>query len=219
MTHIERATVELHYVRHLLEYAKEDGATKKEIDTLQRKEEYLEAVVEALSRADNADHLRRATEMVPLTIDQLRGMDGQPVWCEWLLPEDRAVENGKWFIVIIGDKTGLEIKRPADYGNYFLKTEDYGKTWLAYRYPTVATDTDVGSILDEWEPCWTCRNDPCRTCKSSGVDSLGDPCYKCNCEEGAPEYEPSNFCPECGRPLTDKARAMLEKRLRGCDSK
>lgn len=24
-----------------------------------------------------------------------------------------------------------------------------------------------------------------------------------------------NFCPECGRPLTQEARAMLEKRLRG----
>lgn len=98
MTHIERATVELHHVKHLLEYAKENGLTKKEIDALQRKTEYLEAVVEALSRSDNADHLRRTTEMVPLTIDQLRGMNGQPVWIveypdwgHWELSEDAKV--------------------------------------------------------------------------------------------------------------------------------
>ena len=40
----------------------------------------------------------------PLTIEQLREMDGEPVWCKWLLPEDRAIEQGKWFIVISGDK-------------------------------------------------------------------------------------------------------------------
>ena len=71
----------------------------------------------------------------PLTIEQLREMDGEPVWCKWLLPEDRAIEQGKWCIVISGDKAGLEIKRPAEYGCHFCKIDDYGKTWLAYRRP------------------------------------------------------------------------------------
>ena len=71
----------------------------------------------------------------PLTIEQLREMDGEPVWCKWLLPEDRAIEQGKWFIVISGDKAGLEIKRPAEYGCHFSKIDYYGKTWLAYRRP------------------------------------------------------------------------------------
>mgnify|MGYP006892057398 FL=1 len=71
----------------------------------------------------------------PLTLDELREMDGEPVWCKWLLPEDKAIEQGKWFIVISGDKAGLEIKRPAEYGYHFCKIDDYGKTWLAYRRP------------------------------------------------------------------------------------
>ena len=71
----------------------------------------------------------------PLTLEELREMDGEPVWCKWLLPEDRAIEQGKWFIVISGDKAGLEIKRPAEYGCHFCKIDDYGKTWLAYRRP------------------------------------------------------------------------------------
>ena len=76
----------------------------------------------------------------PLTIEQLRKMDGEPVWCKWLLPEDRAIEQGKWFIVISGDKAGLEIKRPAEYGCHFCKIDDYGKTWLAYRRPPEGTE-------------------------------------------------------------------------------
>ena len=71
----------------------------------------------------------------PLTLEELREMDGEPVWCKWLLPEDRAIEQGKWFIVISGDKAGLEIKRPAEYGCHFCKIDDYGKTWLASRRP------------------------------------------------------------------------------------
>ena len=71
----------------------------------------------------------------PLTLKELREMDGEPVWCKWLLPEDKAIEQGKWFIVISGDKAGLEIKRPAEYGYHFCKIDDYGKTWLAYRRP------------------------------------------------------------------------------------
>ena len=76
----------------------------------------------------------------PLTIEQLREMDGEPVWCKWLLPEDRAIEQGTWFIVISGDKAGLEIKRPAEYGCHFCKIDDYGKTWLAYRRPPEGTE-------------------------------------------------------------------------------
>ena len=87
--------------------------------------------VQALDMAITA--LSRPNE--PLTIEQLREMDGEPVWCKWLLPEDRAIEQGKWFIVISGDKAGLEIKRPAEYGCHFCKIDDYGKTWLAYRRP------------------------------------------------------------------------------------
>ena len=79
----------------------------------------------------------------PLTLDELREMDGEPVWCKWLLPEDKAIEQGKWFIVISGDKAGLEIKRPAEYGYHFCKIDDYGKTWLAYRRPPEGEEGDV----------------------------------------------------------------------------
>lgn len=205
MTHIERATVELHYVRHLLEYAKEDGATKKEIDTLQRKAEYLEAVVDALSRADDADHFRRATEMVPLTLEQLRGMDGKPVWL--------SVAGGVWGIVCVSD--GCVVVRPSQEIDLVVLDG------LAYRYPPVATDTNVGgkdinvptSInLDAWEPCDECRNKCCFNCLYDNLSMQSEPCNSCDGDKWETKHL---FCPNCGRPLTPEACAMQEKRLRG----
>ena len=89
--------------------------------------------------------LRRVMQMVvhaptltppneALTMEQLREMDGQPVWCEWLLDADRRIEYGAWFIVVVGEY-GLELKKPLDFGCYVCKNENYGTEWLAYRRP------------------------------------------------------------------------------------
>ena len=58
----------------------------------------------------------------PLTLDELRGMDGEPVWCEaigsstrpdqWCVCHDDYCGNGEWDMFF----------------------EDYGETWLAYRH-------------------------------------------------------------------------------------
>lgn len=69
-----------------------------------------------------------------LTMEQLREMDGEPVWCEWLLDADRRIEYGAWFIVVVGEY-GLELKKPLDFGCYVCKNENYGTEWLAYRRP------------------------------------------------------------------------------------
>lgn len=141
----------------------------------------------------------------PLTLEQLRDMDGKPVWCEWLLPEDKAVESGKWFIVVIGDLTGLKILRPLEFGNCFCKEEEYGETWLAYAYPPAHIDREA------WDECEYC--DDCASCRNASLPEWDHICSAC--VVGVQDsYEPMNFCPECGRPLTEEGWAMLEKRLR-----
>ncbi len=70
--------------------------------------------------------LAEAKKNVPLTLDEMREMDGEPIWiqdidspgrsCYWLCYWDR----GKYLIL-----TSKHL------GSYIL--EDYGKTWLAYR--------------------------------------------------------------------------------------
>lgn len=61
--------------------------------------------------------------------------------------------------------------------------------------------------------CRSCKS--CRSCVFS-IHQLKDmPCKKCdpNAECVLTEYKPSNFCPACGRPLTDEAVEMVMERL------
>lgn len=67
----------------------------------------------------------------PLTTDELRQMDEQPVWC---------VSEGfsTWFIVQVGDEP-LDESGDIPFWCYepmgeILDCDSYGKDWLAYRY-------------------------------------------------------------------------------------
>ena len=82
----------------------------------------------------------------PLTLEQLRKMDGQPVWvkvigktgirCDgWCEAENREKDPFAyaWW-------PGSEVEDIA-------KIEDYGKTWACYAYPPAHIDREA------WEPC------------------------------------------------------------------
>ena len=61
-----------------------------------------------------------------------------------------------------------------------------------------------------------CRS--CKSCRSCAfiINELKDmPCKKCdpNVECILTEYKPSNFCPVCGKPLTDEAMDIVLRRL------
>ena len=66
---------------------------------------------------------RAQPENKPLTLEELREMDGEPVWVH------RLEDNQGWWVVI---KSTERDKVTTDYGGYF-EFADYGKTWLAYR--------------------------------------------------------------------------------------
>jgi hypothetical protein len=60
-----------------------------------------------------------------LTFEQLRGMDGQPVWVEWACPEKTDLIKKEWALV--------RISKQAARGDLLQYSFDgYGKTWLAY---------------------------------------------------------------------------------------
>ena len=87
--------------------------------------EMAEAHRVAISALRQQEHFREVTKKVePLTLDELRRMEGQPVY---------IVENTEyWAIVNSFDQAGvylLSYGNPDDYGYFDL----YGKTWLAYR--------------------------------------------------------------------------------------
>lgn len=70
-------------------------------------------------------------EVKPLTVEQLVERVGKPIWCEWLQEEDRAIEHGKWFIVV-SEKDGFSVKCPLDFGSHVCKLNNYGIGWLAF---------------------------------------------------------------------------------------
>ena len=128
----------------------------------------------------------------PLTLEQLREMDGKPVWCEDV--ERRAIvpvsDAGKWkdipFALFEKNSTRFEWNiegRELSLYSYPPAHIDRSK-WTAEWVPM--TDDD-GCV---WLECSACEYD---------LDSL---------------EEPHPFCPSCGRAMMPEAWAELERRVR-----
>lgn len=168
----------------------------------------------------NADHFREVTKMVPLTLEQLREMDGKPVWVE----RNEKPHDGKWFIVSHAD-----IKNPDKtlYTKEGVTYSNYGVYFTAYAYPPAHIDREA------WEkPCKICNGE--KTLYQSTystklfMDKFGESTMLVTEHNACPPYADCakkrihansafqiNYCPECGRPLTHEAWEALEKRLRG----
>ena len=86
----------------------------------------LDVAVKALEDATDKDVGRNE----PLTLDELRKMDGEPVWVQ----SPGVPEYGRWAIVEGVGENCLFLHDD-------FTCHDYGKTWLAYRQkPEEGTD-------------------------------------------------------------------------------
>lgn len=67
-------------------------------------------------------------QVKPLTLDELRKMDGEPVWVCFI--DGVVMRDDGWFIFALLNESQaiLEGKHPV-----YKNLEVYGKTWLAYR--------------------------------------------------------------------------------------
>lgn len=84
----------------------------------------IDAYDMAISALRQQEHFRDLTKKVePLTLDELRKMDGEPVWVVW--PDLRI--HSQWFIV--GSVFWIEMFVEDD-GTLL---SGYGNRWLAYR--------------------------------------------------------------------------------------
>lgn len=78
------------------------------------------------------DHVKNADtgnlqDGKPLTLNELRGMDGEPVWVE------DSTSRFSWYAILCEKLKGF-IWMYHSHGKTRLPLSDYGKTWLAYRH-------------------------------------------------------------------------------------
>ena len=109
-----------------------EGLRKTFSSQLEKEENYfgrmhLQTTIDAIDMAISAlrqqDHFREGTKKVePLTLDELRRMDGEPVWVQ----SPGVPEYGRWAIVEGVGENCLFLHDD-------FTCHDYGKTWLAYR--------------------------------------------------------------------------------------
>lgn len=143
------------------------------------------------------------SERKPLTLEELRKMDGKPVWVECLKPQKYTCPPVGWRILskAISGRFGVWSRESC------LVERDYGTDWEAYDHEPPRLDRSA------WEPCGACKTEKI---------IIHVPAFKamavCNqhMDHGAFDLTLHlNFCPYCGRPLTDAAWDMLQKRLEG----
>ena len=163
----------------------------------------------------------------PLTLEQLRGMDGQPVWVKVIdhtVFADKEDDFDGWGMC---RKSWVRIwdRKRADIVHIDYDFEDYENEWLAYAYPTAHIDREG------WEkPCSVCGGKTTlyqhtnttklfmsTFCNAATLvtECMACPPYADCCMKGisANSAFKIKFCPECGRPLTEESRAEWEKRM------
>ncbi len=155
----------------------------------------------------------------PLSLEQLKQMDGKPVWIEdvsrWglvFIPEAGQFKNSPF---VLFRKGGVQFEwQVAD------------SELTIYPYPPAHIDRS------KWKPCEFCNGKTVLYQYTNstklfvntfgGAASLVTECNVCppyaDCcmkDISANSAFRIKFCPECGRPLTEEAWAELERRVRG----
>lgn len=112
-----------------------DTESKRIFDDLYALHDHYDEDPQHMICAEAADYIKNLSEMLerraqpanePLTLDELREMDGEPVW----IPIPDGSGYGDWAIVDIGAQTELLKAVDLDVAH---EECNYGKTWLAYR--------------------------------------------------------------------------------------
>ena len=136
----------------------------------------------------------------PLTLEQLRGMDGK---CVKIVVDGQEPLEMLALVEAPEDEDCVLLRNNLGGVSEFYSDEDLREDGVkAYAYPPAHIDREA------WEPCGLCGtlNDEimCRFSKKTEYD-----------QSTTSRYAMARFCPNCCRPLTEEAWAELENRVRG----
>ena len=115
---VDDLTDALHYLREYREYAKAVDERYAEIEKKQSDAYWM--WVNKTAELERND---------PLTWDELKTMEGKPVWVEWASPRKHYRE---WFLLDVQGE-GTIVFRAVNGDSLYLSECDLGKTWQAYR--------------------------------------------------------------------------------------
>lgn len=142
------------------------------------------------------------SERKPLTLEELRKMIDKPAYLDVF---DKALQSG-WHIIKAVTKDKIVFR---GWNTVYVPIEAMGKDYNLYDYEPPRLNRSA------WEPCEWCGT--CENCQHATAGENETPCCYCLSTEGGimNDFNPAGFCKYCGRPLTDAAWEMLEKKLRG----
>lgn len=189
----------LDHTRSMAAEADADGIWKKDIAALEF------AITALRSMSEAGKDTNGPINITPLSLKQLKQMDGKPVWVVCLKKEKYIDPPIGWRILEKSISGSFGVWN----GENCLSQRSYSSDWLAYSYPPAHIDRS------KWEACDNCKK-ACWNCKHNlfcceGNDKECDDCVnQSKWEWGG--YQ--RYCSKCGRPLTEEAWAELERRLR-----
>ncbi len=138
-----------------------------------------------------------------LSLEQLKQMDGKPAY--WLKDES-------WGIISV-DSAGRWAGKPFFRGRKQEANFEYdieSRNMEVYAYPPTHIDRS------KWEGCKHCEK-ACWNCAHNLLccEENDEECNDCVNQSKWEFIAHQNYCPKCGRPLTEEAWAELERRLKG----
>lgn len=143
----------------------------------------------------------------PLTLEQLREMNGR---CVKVIVDGIEPLEMLALVEAPEDEDCVLLRNNLGGVSEFYSDDDLREDGVkVYAYPPARIDREA------WEPCGRCEEKDCSNC-AYGDDPEGrSHCKNCEGEswwrsEWTPYYD---FCPWCGRPMTEHAWAKLEKRV------
>lgn len=160
----------------------------------------LELAVTALRAGGKDKDVPTMPAGQPLTLEQLRGMDGE---CVKVVVDGVEPLEMLALVEVPEDEDCILLRNNLGGASEFYSNDDLKDACVnVYSYSPANIDREA------WEPCGLCGtiHDEimCRFSKKTEYD-----------QSTTSRYAMARFCPNCCRPLTEEGWAELEKRVRG----